>query len=102
MSPPCFFFPSWQTPPVGQEGSLQPRLCSAQSLKILGEKVSEISLNRDTVSEILRCFLMAYGAGEDLCDGLRTKPFQALPPEKKAAILAFLVNELNSSALIIK
>ncbi|NXN51762.1 BAZ2A protein, partial [Rynchops niger] len=72
-----------------------------QSLKILGEKVSEISLNRDTVSEILRCFLMAYGAGEDLCDGLRTKPFQALPPEKKAAILAFLVNELNSSALII-
>ncbi|XP_076216631.1 bromodomain adjacent to zinc finger domain protein 2A [Aptenodytes patagonicus] len=72
-----------------------------QSLKILGEKVSEISLNRDTVSEILRCFLMAYGAGEGLCDGLRTKPFQALPPEKKAAILAFLVNELNSSALII-
>uniref|UniRef100_A0A8C3JJV5 Bromodomain adjacent to zinc finger domain 2A n=1 Tax=Calidris pygmaea TaxID=425635 RepID=A0A8C3JJV5_9CHAR len=72
-----------------------------QSLKILGEKVSEISLNRDTVSEILRCFLMAYGAGEDLCDGLRTKPFQALPPEKKATILAFLVNELNSSALII-
>ncbi|KAM6395077.1 bromodomain adjacent to zinc finger domain protein 2A [Rhynochetos jubatus] len=72
-----------------------------QSLKILGEKVSEISLNRDTVSEILRCFLTAYGAGEDLCDGLRTKPFQALPPEKKASILAFLVNELNSSALII-
>ncbi|XP_067170265.1 bromodomain adjacent to zinc finger domain protein 2A [Apteryx mantelli] len=72
-----------------------------QSLKILGEKVSEISLNRDTVSEILRCFLMAYGAEDDLCDGLRTKPFQALPPDKKAAILAFLVNELNSSALII-
>ncbi|CAN0015748.1 unnamed protein product [Bubo scandiacus] len=72
-----------------------------QSLKILGEKVSEISLNRDTVSEILRCFLTAYGAGEDLCEGLRTKPFQALPPEKKAAILGFLVNELNSSALII-
>uniref|UniRef100_A0A8C6YJQ1 Bromodomain adjacent to zinc finger domain 2A n=1 Tax=Nothoprocta perdicaria TaxID=30464 RepID=A0A8C6YJQ1_NOTPE len=72
-----------------------------QSLKILGEKVSEISLNRDTVSEILRCFLMAYGAEDGLCDGLRTKPFQALPPDKKAAILAFLVNELNSSALII-
>ncbi|XP_069735525.1 bromodomain adjacent to zinc finger domain protein 2A-like [Phaenicophaeus curvirostris] len=72
-----------------------------QSLKILGEKVSEISLNRDTVSEILRCFLTAYGAAEELCDGLRTKPFQALPPEQKAAILAFLVNELNSSGLII-
>nr|XP_020640364.1 bromodomain adjacent to zinc finger domain protein 2A isoform X2 [Pogona vitticeps]XP_020640371.1 bromodomain adjacent to zinc finger domain protein 2A isoform X2 [Pogona vitticeps]XP_020640380.1 bromodomain adjacent to zinc finger domain protein 2A isoform X2 [Pogona vitticeps]XP_020640391.1 bromodomain adjacent to zinc finger domain protein 2A isoform X2 [Pogona vitticeps]XP_020640399.1 bromodomain adjacent to zinc finger domain protein 2A isoform X2 [Pogona vitticeps]XP_020640404.1 bromo len=72
-----------------------------QSLKILGEKLSEISLNRDTVSEILRCFLIAYGADEDLCNQLRTKPFQALPPDKKAALLAFLVNELNSSALII-
>ncbi|XP_054253051.1 bromodomain adjacent to zinc finger domain protein 2A [Indicator indicator] len=72
-----------------------------QSLKILGEKVSEISLNRDTVSEVLRCFLTAYGAGEELCQALRTKPFQALPPEQKASILAFLVNELNSSALII-
>ncbi|XP_065510284.1 bromodomain adjacent to zinc finger domain protein 2A [Caloenas nicobarica] len=72
-----------------------------QSLKILGEKVSEISLNRDTVSEILRCFLTAYGAGEGLCEGLRTKPFQALPPEQKAAILAFLVTELNGSARII-
>ncbi|KAH0629183.1 hypothetical protein JD844_011057 [Phrynosoma platyrhinos] len=73
-----------------------------QSLKILGEKLSEISLNRDTVSEILRCFLIAYGADDNLCDSLRTKPFQALPPDRKAAVLAFLVNELNSSALIIK
>ncbi|NXJ14642.1 BAZ2A protein, partial [Odontophorus gujanensis] len=72
-----------------------------QSLKILGEKVSEISLNRDTVSEVLRCFLTAHGADAELCMGLRTKPFQALLPERKAAILAFLVNELNSSARII-
>lgn len=73
-----------------------------QSLKILGEKVSEISLTRDTVSEILRCFLAAHGAGAELCAGLHTQPFQALPPEHKAAVLAFLINELNSSALIIK
>uniref|UniRef100_A0A8C2SY60 Bromodomain adjacent to zinc finger domain 2A n=1 Tax=Coturnix japonica TaxID=93934 RepID=A0A8C2SY60_COTJA len=72
-----------------------------QSLKILGEKVSEISLNRDTVSEVLRCFLTAHGAEAELCTRLRTKPFQALLPEHKAAILAFLVNELNSSARII-
>lgn len=64
--------------------------------------MSEISLNRDTVSEILRCFLTAHGAGAELCEALRTKPFQALPPERKAAILVFLVNELNSSALIIR
>lgn len=64
--------------------------------------MSEISLNRDTVSEVLRCFLTAHGAGAELCEGLRTKPFQALPPERKAAILVFLVNELNSSALIVR
>ncbi|XP_062975915.1 bromodomain adjacent to zinc finger domain protein 2A isoform X1 [Elgaria multicarinata webbii] len=78
-----------------------PGLPYCQSLKILGEKLSEISLNRDTVSEVLRCFLIAYGADENLCDSLRTKPFQALSPDRKAAVLAFLVNELNSSALII-
>ncbi|XP_037370922.2 bromodomain adjacent to zinc finger domain protein 2A isoform X4 [Talpa occidentalis] len=72
-----------------------------QSLKILGEKVSEIPLTRDNVSEILRCFLMAYGVEPALCDRLRTQPFQAQPPQQKAAVLAFLVHELNSSTLII-
>ncbi|ELV12052.1 Bromodomain adjacent to zinc finger domain protein 2A [Tupaia chinensis] len=72
-----------------------------QSLKILGEKVSEIPLTRDNVSEILRCFLMAYGAEPALCDSLCTQPFQAQPPQQKAAVLAFLVHELNSSTLII-
>ncbi|KAM5289114.1 bromodomain adjacent to zinc finger domain protein 2A isoform 2-T2 [Ctenodactylus gundi] len=72
-----------------------------QSLKILGEKVCEIPLTRDNVSEILRCFLMAYGVEPALCDSLRTQPFQAQPPQQKAAVLAFLVHELNSSTLII-
>ncbi|XP_016079964.1 PREDICTED: bromodomain adjacent to zinc finger domain protein 2A isoform X4 [Miniopterus natalensis] len=72
-----------------------------QSLKILGEKVSEIPLTRDNVSEILRCFLMAYGVEPVLCDSLRTQPFQAQPPQQKAAVLAFLVHELNGSTLII-
>uniref|UniRef100_A0A673TWE3 Bromodomain adjacent to zinc finger domain 2A n=1 Tax=Suricata suricatta TaxID=37032 RepID=A0A673TWE3_SURSU len=72
-----------------------------QSLKILGEKVSDIPLTRDNVSEILRCFLMAYGVEPALCDSLRTQPFQAQPPQQKAAVLAFLVHELNGSTLII-
>nr|XP_020845714.1 bromodomain adjacent to zinc finger domain protein 2A isoform X4 [Phascolarctos cinereus] len=72
-----------------------------QSLKILGEKVSEIPLTRDNVSEILRCFLMAYGVEPAVCDSLRTKPFQAQAPQQKAAVLAFLVHELNGSDLII-
>ncbi|XP_053413555.1 bromodomain adjacent to zinc finger domain protein 2A isoform X1 [Nycticebus coucang] len=72
-----------------------------QSLKILGEKVSEIPLTRDNVSEVLRCFLMAYGVEPALCDSLRTQPFQAQTPQQKAAVLAFLVHELNGSTLII-
>ncbi|XP_051026839.1 bromodomain adjacent to zinc finger domain protein 2A [Acomys russatus] len=72
-----------------------------QSLKILGEKVSEIPLTRDNVSEILRCFLMAYRVEPSFCDSLRTQPFQAQPPHQKAAVLAFLVHELNSSTIII-
>ncbi|XP_036011412.1 bromodomain adjacent to zinc finger domain protein 2A isoform X4 [Mus musculus] len=72
-----------------------------QSLKILGEKMSEIPLTRDNVSEILRCFLMAYRVEPSFCDSLRTQPFQAQPPQQKAAILAFLVHELNSSTIII-
>ncbi|XP_031797015.1 bromodomain adjacent to zinc finger domain protein 2A isoform X2 [Sarcophilus harrisii] len=86
---------------------LQAALCDpglpayCQSLKILGEKVSEIPLTRDNVSEILRCFLMAYGAEPAVCDSLRTKPFQAQTPQQKAAVLAFLVHELNGSNIII-
>ncbi|KAK2492022.1 hypothetical protein MC885_021651 [Smutsia gigantea] len=72
-----------------------------QSLKILGEKVSEIPLTRDNVSEVLRCFLMACGVEPALCDSLCTQPFQAQPPQQKAAVLAFLVHELNGSTLII-
>ncbi|KAM4046553.1 bromodomain adjacent to zinc finger domain protein 2A isoform 1-T2 [Anomaloglossus baeobatrachus] len=76
-----------------------PSFC--QSLKILGEKISEIILTRENVSEILRIFLEAYGGDIELCDSLRTHPFQAHPPHSKAAVLAFLINELNASTLII-
>ncbi|KAG8585679.1 hypothetical protein GDO81_005109 [Engystomops pustulosus] len=72
-----------------------------QSLKILGEKVSDITLTRENVSEILRIFLEAYGGDIELCDSLRTHPFQAHPPHVKAAVLAFLIDELNASSLII-
>ncbi|XP_063808617.1 bromodomain adjacent to zinc finger domain protein 2A isoform X3 [Pseudophryne corroboree] len=72
-----------------------------QSLKILGEKVSELNLTRENVSEVLRIFLEAHGGDLELCDSLRTHPFQAHPPHTKAAGIAFLVNELNASTLII-
>ncbi|XP_075708200.1 bromodomain adjacent to zinc finger domain protein 2A isoform X2 [Rhinoderma darwinii] len=73
-----------------------------QSLKIIGEKVSEISLTRENVSEILRIFLEANGGDIEFCDSLRTHPFQAHPPHSKAAVLAFLIHELNASTLIIR
>ncbi|XP_041097771.1 bromodomain adjacent to zinc finger domain protein 2A isoform X2 [Polyodon spathula] len=72
-----------------------------QSVKILGEKLSEIQLNRSSVSEGLRIFLEGCGFEPEICDSLQSKPFQVHPPEKKAAILAFLVNELNGSNTVI-
>lgn len=45
---------------------------------------------------------MAYRVEPAFCDSLRTQPFQAQPPQQKAAVLAFLVHELNGSTIIIK
>uniref|UniRef100_W5MKB1 Bromodomain adjacent to zinc finger domain, 2A n=1 Tax=Lepisosteus oculatus TaxID=7918 RepID=W5MKB1_LEPOC len=72
-----------------------------QSVKILGDKVADLDLNRSSVSEGLRIFLEAYGFEAEVCDSLRTKPFQAHPPDVKAAVLAFLVDELNGSNIVI-
>ncbi|XP_028265980.1 bromodomain adjacent to zinc finger domain protein 2A [Parambassis ranga] len=71
-----------------------------QSVKILGEKLVELELTRSTVSEVLRIFLESHGYETEVCNTLRTKTFHALPPDTKAAILAFLVDELNSSNVV--
>lgn len=71
-----------------------------QSVKILGEKLVELELTRSTVSEVLRIFLESHGYETEVCNILRTKPFHALPPDTKAAILGFLVEELNSSNIV--
>lgn len=73
-----------------------------QSVKILGEKLVDLELNRSSVSEVLRVFLDSHAFQPDVCKSLRTKPFQALSPELKASILAFLVDELNASGIIIR
>ncbi|KAK2897414.1 bromodomain adjacent to zinc finger domain protein 2A isoform X2 [Channa argus] len=72
-----------------------------QSVKILGEKLVELELTRSTISEVLRIFLESHGYETEVCNTLRTKPFHALPPDTKAAILGFLVEELNSSNIVI-
>ncbi|XP_068453038.1 bromodomain adjacent to zinc finger domain protein 2A isoform X2 [Clinocottus analis] len=71
-----------------------------QSVKILGDKLVETELTRTTVSEVLRVFLDSHGFETEVCDTLRTKTFHALPPDTKAAILGFLVDELNSSNVV--
>ncbi|KAM3618818.1 uncharacterized protein V6R79_025157 [Siganus canaliculatus] len=71
-----------------------------QSVKILGEKLVELQLTRSTVSEVVRIFLEAHGYDTEVCNTLRTKTFHALPPDTKAAILGFVVDELNSSNIV--
>ncbi|XP_019907406.2 LOW QUALITY PROTEIN: bromodomain adjacent to zinc finger domain protein 2A [Esox lucius] len=72
-----------------------------QSVKILGEKLADVELTRSTVSEGLRIFLESHGFDMEVCNVLRTKTFHALSPDTKAAILAFLVEELNGSNIVI-
>lgn len=71
-----------------------------QSVKILGDKLVELQLTRSSVSEVLRIFLESHGYDTEVCNTLRTKTFHALPPDTKAAILGFLVEELNSSNIV--
>ncbi|XP_024149062.1 bromodomain adjacent to zinc finger domain protein 2A isoform X3 [Oryzias melastigma] len=71
-----------------------------QSVKILGDKLVELELTRSTVSEALRIFLESHGYETEVCNSLRTKPFHALPPDTKASILGFLVEELNGSNIV--
>ncbi|XP_072306374.1 bromodomain adjacent to zinc finger domain protein 2A [Eucyclogobius newberryi] len=71
-----------------------------QSVKILGDKLVDLELTRSTVSEVLRIFIEAHGYDTEVCNTLRTKTFQALPPDTKASILSFLVDELNGSNIV--
>lgn len=59
-----------------------------------------MELTRSTVSEVLRIFMESHGYDTEVCNTMRTKPFHTLPPDTKAAILGFLVEELNSSNIV--
>lgn len=69
-------------------------------MKILGDKLAELQLTRSTVSEALRIFLESHGFDTEVCNAMRTKTFHAFPPDTKAAILGFLVEELNGSNIV--
>uniref|UniRef100_A0A8C1D1B9 Bromodomain adjacent to zinc finger domain, 2Ba n=1 Tax=Cyprinus carpio carpio TaxID=630221 RepID=A0A8C1D1B9_CYPCA len=72
---------------------------------ILGDHLTNVGLNRDNVSEVLQLYMEAHCSQTDLADltaSLRTKAFQAHTPAQKAAVLAFLVNELSCSKSVVR
>uniref|UniRef100_A0A8C2UIP9 Bromodomain adjacent to zinc finger domain protein 2B n=1 Tax=Coturnix japonica TaxID=93934 RepID=A0A8C2UIP9_COTJA len=68
---------------------------------ILGEHLLNVGINRDNVSEILQIFMEAHCGQTELTESLKTKAFQAHAPAQKAAVLAFLVNELACSKSVV-
>ncbi|XP_072926925.1 bromodomain adjacent to zinc finger domain protein 2A-like isoform X3 [Hemitrygon akajei] len=73
-----------------------------QSVTLLRERIRDIQITRNNVSEVLRIFLEAYGVEAELCRGLKSKSFQAHSSEKKASVLAFLVNELLENSFVVR
>ncbi|XP_070831693.1 bromodomain adjacent to zinc finger domain protein 2B isoform X2 [Chaetodon trifascialis] len=70
----------------------------------LGEHLTNVGINRDNVSEILRIYMKGHCEQTELAAlalSLRTKAFQAHSPSQKASMLAFLVNELCCSKAVI-
>ncbi|XP_065606900.1 bromodomain adjacent to zinc finger domain protein 2B isoform X13 [Cyrtonyx montezumae] len=68
---------------------------------ILGEHLLNVGINRDNVSEVLQIFMEAHCGQTELTESLKTKAFQAHTPAQKAAVLAFLVNELACSKSVV-
>lgn len=67
--------------------------------------MTNVEINQDNVSEILQIYMEAHSEQTEvaaLAHSLETKAFQAHSPSDKAAILAFLVNELCCSKAVIR
>uniref|UniRef100_A0A8C8J732 Bromodomain adjacent to zinc finger domain protein 2B n=1 Tax=Oncorhynchus tshawytscha TaxID=74940 RepID=A0A8C8J732_ONCTS len=74
----------------------------------LGDHLSNVGINRDNVSEVLRVYMEAHCGGMELqtdlgevTASLKTKAFQAHTATQKASVLAFLVNELSCSKSVV-
>lgn len=76
-----------------------------QNKTALGDHLTNVGINRDNASEVLRIFMEAHCERTQLAGlalSLRTKAFQAHSPAHKASMLAFLVNELCCSKAVIR
>ncbi|XP_071942120.1 bromodomain adjacent to zinc finger domain protein 2B-like isoform X3 [Antedon mediterranea] len=68
-----------------------------------GENILKVDINKKTMSEMLRLLLInVNGQENELSQALSFLPFKALVASQKAAILAFLVNQLVCSKLVVQ
>ncbi|XP_037542866.1 bromodomain adjacent to zinc finger domain protein 2B [Nematolebias whitei] len=71
---------------------------------VFGDHLSNVKINRDNVSEVLQMYMESHPEETQLASlaiSLKTKAFQAHSPSQKAAVLAFLANELCCSKAVI-
>ena len=63
-----------------------------------GDRITTIDITDYSISEVLRVFIRCRSprGSDPLATALDTTPYQALSPERKSAILAWLCNELLS------
>ncbi|KAL8601347.1 hypothetical protein ACOMHN_054640 [Nucella lapillus] len=66
------------------------------AMTALNQKITDLEITDATMSEVTRLFLFAHSKKE-MSQWLEEIPLEALNATKKAAIMAFLVNELLSS-----
>ncbi|XP_053278064.1 bromodomain adjacent to zinc finger domain protein 2B-like [Pleuronectes platessa] len=75
-----------------------------RSKTCLGQRLTDVEINRDNVSEILQIYMEAHcdqTKSAALALSLRTKAFQAHSPSQKASMLLFLCDDLCCSKAVI-
>ena len=65
-------------------------------MTVSGDRITTIDITDYSISEVLRVFIKCRSPRDEeaLAAALQTTPYQALSPERKSAILAWLCNEL--------
>lgn len=72
-----------------------------EALTKLGQKIVDIDLNKNVISEVLRIFVVARNGGScQISDWLSEKPLKAFNPTQKSTVLEFLCNELLCGRLL--
>ncbi|XP_013395978.1 bromodomain adjacent to zinc finger domain protein 2B-like [Lingula anatina] len=72
-----------------------------EATTLLNEKITDVDLNENNISEVLRIFLVARnGSQDELTEQLKFRPYQAFNSTQKASLLGALCNELLCSKVI--